>query len=77
MEIHMQIILNSVKVKLEMWKIVRAKFKRKEHFILRVSNQIFQDKLESLKLDSFCLSWKEPSENGENRAKLESFLKSP
>ena len=30
------------------------------------------EKLESLKLESFCLSWKEPSEVGKNRAKLES-----
>ena len=28
-------------------------------------------KLESLKLESFCLNWKEPSELGKNRAKLE------
>ena len=27
--------------------------------------------LESLKLESFCLQWKEPSEIGKNRAKLE------
>ena len=28
-------------------------------------------KLESLKFESFCLSWKEPSEVGKNQAKLE------
>ena len=34
--------------------------------------------LESLKLESFCLSWKEPSEVGKNPTKLESFkLESP
>ena len=29
--------------------------------------------LESLKLESFCLSWKEPSEVGKNGAKLQSL----
>ena len=29
--------------------------------------------LESLRLKSFCLSWKEPSEVGKDRAKLERF----
>ena len=29
------------------------------------------EKLESLKLKSFSLSWKDPSEVGKNRAKLE------
>ena len=29
-------------------------------------------KMESLKLKSFCLSWKEPREIGKNREKLES-----
>ena len=28
-------------------------------------------KIESLKLESFCLSWKEPSKVGKNQAKLE------
>ena len=30
-------------------------------------------KLKSLTLESFCLSWKEPSEVGKNRAQLESL----
>ena len=33
-------------------------------------------KLESLKSESFCLSWKEHSEVGTNRAKLERFERS-
>ena len=32
------------------------------------------EKLESLKLESFCLSWKESSEVGKYRAKLEGFF---
>ena len=31
------------------------------------------EKLESLKLKNFCLSWKEPSEIGKHRSKMESF----
>ena len=40
-----------------------------------LKGQLESFKLESLKLEKFCLSWEEPSEIGKNRAKLESIAK--